>query len=238
MKNIIKKALKGLGYQVNRYQEEKIIKILTHFEINKLFDVGANVGQYSLSMRKMGFDKKIISFEPLKTAFLTLQQAAAKDKNWVVNNYALGNENIESVINVSENLVSSSILNMLPEHTKRAPESKYVSKQTIEIKKLDSIFNDFYEAGDNIMLKIDTQGYEKNVILGAENVLNKIRIIELEMSVVALYEKTESFTDMIEFLDSKGFELFFLENGFSDAKTGRVLQVDGIFVNKAIAHKY
>lgn len=238
MKNIVKKTLKSLGYQINRYQEEKVIKILNYFEINKLFDVGANVGQYSLSMRKMGFNKKIISFEPLKTAFAALQQAASKDKNWIINNYALGNENSESVINVSENLVSSSILNMLPEHTKRAPESKYVSTQKIEVKTLDSMFNDFYETNDNIMLKIDTQGYEKNVVLGAENVLDKISIIELEMSVVPLYEKTESFTDMIDFLDKKGFELFFLENGFSDAKTGKVLQVDGIFVNKMLAEKF
>ena len=238
MKSIIKKVLKNLGYQINVYHEEKILKILNHFEINKLFDVGANVGQYALSMRKMGFNKKVISFEPLKAAFLTLEQAASRDKSWVVNNYALGNENAESIINVSENLVSSSILNMLPEHVKRAPESKYVSKEKIEIKKLDTIFNNFFENGDNVMLKIDTQGYEKKVILGAESILNKIKIIEVEMSVVALYEKTESFRDMIDFLDSKGFELFFLENGFSDAKTGRVLQLDGIFINKAISDKF
>lgn len=238
MKSIIKKILKSIGYQINIYQEEKILKILNHFKINKLVDVGANVGQYALNMRKMGFDKKIISFEPLKAAFLTLEQKALTDRNWTVNNYALGNENAESVINVSENLVSSSILDMLPEHIKRAPESKYVSKEKIEIKKLDDIFYNFFNEGDNVMLKIDTQGYEKNVILGAESILNKITIIEVEMSVVELYEKAESFRAMIDFLDSKGFELFFLENGFSDSKTGRVLQVDGIFINKLISDKF
>ena len=121
---------------------------------------------------------------------------------------------------------------MLPEHLKSSPESEYVSKQNIKIKTLDSVFPNFYEEGDNIMLKIDTQGFEKNVILGGENVLSKIRIIQLEMSIVPLYENEILFIEMINFLDSKGFELFALENGFSDKKTGKLLQVDGIFINK------
>ena len=56
------------------------------------------------------------------------------------------------------------------------------------------------------------------------------------MSVIGLYENETSFIEMINFLDSKGFELFSLENGFSDSKTGRLLQLDGLFVNKKISN--
>ena len=238
MKKTIKTILKYWGYQINKYHEEDKLKIINQFSINKLFDVGANIGQYSQYMREIGFNKKIISFEPLKTAYQTLAEVASKDNNWIVNNYALGNENAESMINVSGNSFSSSILNMLPEHINRAPESKYIAKEKIEIKKLDSVFNNYYVEGDNVMLKIDTQGYEKNVILGAGNVLNKISIIQLEMSVIGLYENETSFIEMINFLDSKGFELFSLENGFSDSKTGRLLQLDGLFVNKKISKNF
>ena len=238
MKKTVKTILKYWGYQINKYHEEDKLKIINQFSINKLFDVGANIGQYSQYMREIGFNKKIISFEPLKTAYQTLAEVASKDNNWIVNNYALGNENAESMINVSGNSFSSSILNMLPEHINRAPESKYIAKEKIEIKKLDSVFNNYYVEGDNVMLKIDTQGYEKNVILGAGNVLNKISIIQLEMSVIGLYENETSFIEMINFLDSKGFELFSLENGFSDSKTGRLLQLDGLFVNKKISKNF
>ena len=238
MKKTVKKILKYWGYQINKYHEEDKLKIINQFSINKLFDVGANIGQYSQYMREIGFNKKIISFEPLKTAYQTLAEVASKDNNWIVNNYALGNENAESMINVSGNSFSSSILNMLPEHINRAPESKYIAKEKIEIKKLDSVFNNYYVEGDKVMLKIDTQGYEKNVILGAGNVLNKISIIQLEMSVIGLYENETSFIEMINFLDSKGFELFSLENGFSDSKTGRLLQLDGLFVNKKISKNF
>lgn len=238
MKKVLKGILKSLGYQVNKYHEEDKMKMLRQFGINKLFDVGANIGQYGLEVRRIGYDKKIISFEPMKAAYNVLEQASAKDNSWVINNYALGNENMESEINVAGNSYSSSILNMLPEHETRAPESKYVAKEKIGIKTLDSIFNNYYEEGDNVMLKIDTQGFEKNVILGSEKVLDKITLMQLEMSVVALYENETSFIEMIKFLDNKGFELFSLENGFSDEKTGRLLQLDGLFVNKKTGKKF
>ena len=239
MKVLINKALRSIGYQIKKYREEDIprLKIINHFNITKLLDVGANIGQYSLDMRRLGFNKKIISFEPLKTAYNQLKEVAAKDKNWLVYNYALGDKDVESLINVSENSMSSSILKMLPEHIKSAPESGYVAKEIIQVKKLDSVFETFFDDGDNMMLKIDTQGYEKNVIIGATNALSKIRIIQLEMSVVPLYEDEILFMEMINFLDSNRFELFSLENGFSDGKTGKLLQLDGIFVNKKIANQ-
>ena len=87
------------------------------------------------------------------------------------------------------------------------------------------------------MIKIDTQGYEKNVIDGATESLNNIKIIQLEMSILPLYENEILFIEMINYLDKKGFQLFSLENGFSDLTTGQLLQVDGIFVQKTFANK-
>jgi len=86
-----------------------------------------------------------------------------------------------------------------------------------------------------VMMKIDTQGYEKNVIDGALTSLNRIKIIQLEMSIVPLYENETLFVEMIQYLDNNGFILYSLENGFSNPTTGQLLQVDGIFVNKAFA---
>lgn len=57
---------------------------------------------------------------------------------------------------------------MLPAHLDSAPASKFVGKEEIEVRKLDSVFHFFCEEGDSIMIKIDTQGYEKNVLEGAK----------------------------------------------------------------------
>lgn len=237
MKKFIQRVLRRNGYQITRYPDLDIrrrFKIIEYCDINKIFDIGANTGQYALNMRQLGYDEKIISFEPLEDAFQVLEDISSNDKNWIINKYALGNEDIDSYINVAGNSQSSSILEMLPEHIKSAPKSKYIAKQEIQIKKVDSIFDNFYKEGDHIMMKIDTQGYEKNVIDGAEKSLDKIRVIQLEMSIVPLYENELLFVDMIKYLGNRGFQLYSLESGFTDQSTGKLLQVDGIFVNNKI----
>ncbi len=235
MKELLKKTLKKAGFQIRRFPDGdylRRIKIINDNHINLVLDVGANNGGYALSMREFGYTKKIISFEPLKSAFSELKISAQKDKNWILNNYALGNEDTKSVINIAGNSFSSSILNMLPQHLNSAPESRFISQEEIEIKKLDTIFSSMCAPTDNVMLKIDTQGYEKNVIDGAIESLPKIKIIQLEMSIVQLYESELMMTEMINYLDARGYQLFSLENGFGDSDSGQLLQVDGIFVRR------
>lgn len=224
------------GFEIIKYPTHELetrLKIMDYCKINKLFDVGANKGQYAILMRKLGFTDSLISFEPLSDAFVELQKVAEKDKNWTVNNYALGKVNSENTINIAANLQSSSILEMLPAHLKSAPQSEYVGTEKIEVKTLDSVFGSCYQEGDNVMLKIDTQGYEKRVLEGAEKSLANVRLIQLEMSTIPLYSNELLFHDMIKFLDEKGFRLFALETNFLNPHTGQILQYDGIFVNKA-----
>jgi FkbM family methyltransferase len=242
MKNLLQLLLKSIGLQLKRYpapepEMDRRQKIVQGFNISVLLDVGANVGQYASQMRMFGYKNKIISFEPLKEAFEKLKIAAAKDQNWRVENYGLGAVNSRSLINVSRNSFSSSVLNMLPKHLSVAPESEYVAREEIEIKRLDSIASAFFVPREKIMLKIDTQGFEKQVLEGAGNLLGSICLLQVEMSLVPLYEGEHTLVEMINYLKEKGFQLYSIENGFSDNKTGQLLQVDGVFVNEKIVGK-
>jgi FkbM family methyltransferase len=242
MKDLIKNILRKNGYQIKRYPDcnydmERRMKIIDNFNIDTLFDIGANAGQYASRIREYGYSKRIISFEPLKSVYQKLEIASQNDNYWSVNNYAIGNVDTRSVINIAGNLDSSSILNMLPKHIESAPESSYIGREEIEIKKIDTIFNSFCSIHDSVMIKIDTQGYEKNVIDGALDSLTRIKVLQLEMSLVPLYENETLFVEMIGYLDKKGFVLYSLENGFSNPNTGQLLQVDGIFINKTFADK-
>jgi FkbM family methyltransferase len=240
MKKLIQKILSRFVYQQDKYPSLDIkrrFRIINSCNIDTLIDIGANSGQYATKMRAYGYEKKIISFEPLKKAFDNLRKVSLNDNNWIINNYAIGNEDIKGVINVAGKSSCSSILNMLPMHLNSAPESKYIGQEVIEIRKLDSVINSFLTEEDIVMMKIDTQGYEKNVIDGASEFLNRVTIIQIEMSIVQLYENEMLFIDMINYLEDKGFQLFSLENGFSDLTTGRLLQVDGIFVKNSFSNK-
>tara|TARA_R110001583_G_C5440864_1_gene389846 strand:- start:276 stop:578 length:303 start_codon:yes stop_codon:yes gene_type:complete len=100
---------------------------------------------------------------------------------------------------------------------------------------LDSIFENYYADKDNVYIKIDAQGYEKSILDGAEKSLENVSVLQIELSLVPLYQNSPIYTDMIEYLKTKGFELYGIEPGFSDQASGRLLQFDGVFVkNKLI----
>jgi FkbM family methyltransferase len=227
---------KKAGFQVKRYPETYLIRrkrLITSNFIDLILDVGANIGQYGLEIRELGYNGEINSFEPLNEAFNKLKVNIRGDKKWKIFNYALGEQNGFDFINISKNSASSSIKSILPRHLNNAPESEIIGKESIEIKKLDSFFFDYYKDYKNVMLKIDTQGYEKSVLNGAEESLRMIRLIQIELSLVELYNDEVLFIDMLAYLKSKGFSLYSIEDGFYEKHTGQQLQVDVVLKNLA-----
>ena len=132
-------------------------------------------------------------------------------------------------INVAGNSFSSSLLEMLPAHVASAPDSAYTGTQLVEVKTLDSIFDDMCAEGEQVYLKIDTQGCESKVLAGAKGVLDRIATIRLEMSLVPLYAGELLLEDMVRLLRELGYSPIAIEPGFFDPATGRLLQADGVF---------
>lgn len=234
VKKLIRNTLRKYNYDIVYYHPAldiplRIKKLMASYKINKILDVGANVGNYGVDMRTNGYSNELISFEPMKKAFEQLKSKADGDAKWKIQHFALGDKNEISEINISENSLSSSINEMLPQHENSAPESKYIGTEEIQVKTLDSIFDEICSKDDNIFLKIDTQGFEKNVLEGAEKSLEYIDTVQVEMSLTPLYKNETLYTDLIDLLSKKGYSLVHVEHVFSDPETGRLLQVDGIF---------
>lgn len=228
----LNKLLNKIGADFVRYPNRDLdgrIKLFRHHKINNVLDIGANTGGFAKELRKLGYRGKIVSFEPLNSVYETLKNNCKSDTNWSCENFAIGNFDGVSEINIANNLNSSSVLEMLPTHLKSAPESKYIGKQEIQVKRLDSIFQNYCNLSDNIYLKIDTQGFEKQIIEGADNSLKSICGIQIELSLVPLYKNSILYIEMIEFLKSKNFVLSSIEPGFRDRVTGELLQFDGVF---------
>lgn len=232
--NVIRKIVRQGGWDIIKYvpgghPTARREKILQQYGITTVLDVGANAGQYGLGLREINYYGKIISFEPLHDAFAQLSIVAENDDNWFINNYALGDANGKVTINIAGNSYSSSIVEMLPSHVESAPDSEYIGEQETEVKTLDSIFSTFCQQNEKVYLKLDTQGFEKNVLKGAEHSLPLIDTIQIEMSLVPLYQDELLFDEMYQYLKTLGYALVSIEPAFSDEKTGQLLQVDSIF---------
>lgn len=232
LETIFHRTIRKTGYDLVKCKysrhELEIEELLKYYGVSSVLDVGANVGQYAKFIRIGGYKNQIISFEPLTHAFEQLSKQFSNDHNWVGNNYALGDFDGSSEINVSSNSVSSSILGIKESHVKEAPDSAYSGKQKVEVHTLDAIYNSLPIKGNNIYLKIDTQGFEKNVLVGAKQSLQKINTLQIEMSVQPLYEGEDLYFQIADYLYGEGFRLIKIVRGYTKAN-GELLQFDGVF---------
>lgn len=238
-----RKLLRKVGYDVQRYVSsdfatrpaERRLQLMRHYGINLVFDVGANVGQYAQDLRRMGYNGRIVSFEPLSAAYKQLRTVAADDSNWECAQVALGDFDGASEINVAANSQSSSLLSMLPEHEHAAPESRYIGKEEIVVSRLETILDAFMKEEEKLFLKIDAQGYEKRILDGADAVMNHITGVQVEASLVQLYDGEMVLDEMVRFMHQHGFTLMSIEPGFSSGTTGQMYQADLVFFRKDVA---
>jgi FkbM family methyltransferase len=236
IKKTIKKLSRSLGVDLKRYNVQtseaaKMQRLLAYNNIDLVFDVGANIGQYAKLLRELGYSGRIVSFEPLSSAYSRLKAVSEKDPLWeIAPQAAIGNQEGEIIINIAGNSQSSSALPMLDAHLESAPESAYSGSETVKLSRLDTLAKDYIKSETkSIFLKIDVQGLEKQVIEGATAILPLVKGIKLELSLVPLYEGQVLFKEMIDIVEKLGYELYGIEPGFTAEKTGRMLQMDGIF---------
>jgi FkbM family methyltransferase len=236
MNSSIKDALRSLaeasGLQVRKtsvYTSPKLRHqlLFSRLHIDLVVDVGANTGQFAHQCRAAGYKGEIISFEPSARAHAGLLRSAAEDPLWnVADRMALGAADGDIEINIAANSYSSSILPMLDSHLSAAPASHYLHKEKVPLRRLDNVLP---STGRNIFLKLDVQGYEPQVLAGATQLLAHTLVVQLEMSLVPLYEGELLMPEICAAMAHSGFELCDFEPSFRNPVTGRLLQIDGIF---------
>ena len=224
----IKRLGRRAGIEISRYRPfaARRDRHLLETGIATVIDVGANTGEYGAGLRASGFDGRIISLEPLTSAFALLARRAKMDDAWECHNVAVGASDGEAIINVASNLASSSLLPMRAEHRVGAPEVTYVGHERVQLRRLDALA---LGVEGPALLKVDVQGYEQQVLAGAANTLRTVLLIECEVSIAPLYAGQPSFRQMIAGLADLGFEMSDIDPFFYDRSDGRVLSVDAMF---------
>jgi FkbM family methyltransferase len=216
------------------YISERFLEECRGFATDVILDIGANTGQFAQGLRAAGYQGHMISFEPLSDAHATLAAAADSDPLWdVAERCAVGADDGWAEINIAGNSYSSSLLPMLDLHRKAAPESVYSGTEPCRVITLDSYIDQTFSDPTTLFgLKIDTQGYEAQVLAGLRRNHDRVKVIVCEMSLAPLYADGPSMSELCHLMAELDYRCIALGPGFEDPRTGELLRVDGIFVKR------
>jgi FkbM family methyltransferase len=229
----VNSRLSRTGYVVARSSTHRLARVLSSLEVELVLDVGANRGQFASGLRAAGYSGQIRSFEPVSDAFQELARRAAKDPYWDAFRSAVGSDIGTKQINVASNhAASSSFLPLMQAHAEAAPDIQYVRVEQVPISTLDALTVDL-EPARRVCIKIDTQGYEREVLAGSTGTIQQAQAVLMEVSFVELYEGSLLLPEALSMMEQQGFVVGGVERGFCHP-SGQVLQADMIFVRSGL----
>jgi FkbM family methyltransferase len=193
-----------------------------------VLDVGANRGQFGAMLRRSGYAGRIISFEPVPEAFDELSAKILSDEGWEARRLALGNRAGLLPLNITASTSVSSFLTPTAQYAASYAGGRVQRVEDVEVARLDGIFDDLV-AGGRVFLKVDTQGYDLAVIEGATGCLDHVVGVQIEMSVMPIYEGVTSYIDAFRFMHDRGFSPSGVFSVVRD-ECLRVYEFDGVFV--------
>jgi FkbM family methyltransferase len=219
----------GLDITRNPFSR-RLVQLCANVGVDAVADIGANTGQYAKMLRCSGFGGRIVSCEPLAEPYRALAQAARADAGWDAVRTALGSEQGTVTVRVAGNSYSSSVLDMLDAHRDAAPGSSYIGSEEAPLTTVDALFTASALQPERTLLKLDVQGYEGVVLHAADGVLPWLAAVQVELSLVPLYAGQPLMAEITRHLERYGLALWAIEPGFTDPRSGRMLQCDGVFV--------
>lgn len=196
--------------EISGFHALHISKLLAVRHPDVVLDVGARVGEFGLWARRNGYRGKIISFEPVSSNYEALARRASGDGRWDVYNWALGAEEGQFDINVTEDSMFSSFLRPNAYAEKEFGSGTRVSRtERVDVRRLDTVFEDVVAPLRNprVFLKMDTQGWDLEVLAGADGCLSHIDAFQSEVSVQAIYERMPNLAASLAEFERRGFAI-------------------------------
>jgi len=200
------------------------------YGIDLVVDAGANVGQFASMLREIGYEKTIVSFEPVRHYATQLARAAAGDARWDTYPFALGRQDATVAMNVSQG-TGSSVLTPNGYGMDCFSDLQEWTVQEVLVRRLDSVLEAEGCYGDaRIFLKMDTQGYDLEVFGGVSRLIDQVVAIQSEVSLLPIYDGMPSMAESLAVYASAGFHISGMFPVSTEGRTGRVLEFDCLLV--------
>jgi FkbM family methyltransferase len=238
-KQVIQSAARSAGLHIGNYPpvdslDYHLQTVFRELAIDCVIDVGAHEGEFAKFIRQLGYTGDIISFEPVGRSFAKLVKARRADPRWRGHNLALGREDGTLELNIYEGSVFNSFLKPTEDGSKRFhKETRIVGTEKVAVRRLESVIDEILaDRAARIFLKVDTQGYDLEVIRGAGRQLSAIRALQTELAARPTYEGMPTLPEALAELDRLGFALTGLFPVARELDHLRLIELDCVMCRK------
>lgn len=200
---------------------------LGNFEFSTVLDVGSNKGQFAYFAACQWPEAEIHCFEPLPEPGKRLKDLLGN--RVTLHATALGAAVAVADLHVASRADSSSLL-PLGSKQKDLFQMEEVGTVRVPVTRLDDVFPRGLK--QQVLLKVDVQGFEYEVLQGAEKLLPIINVIYVEASFTELYAGQKLAADVSELLTAAGFSIHGTYNETYD-NAGALVQADQVYINNA-----
>ncbi len=236
LKSLVRRGFRTFGLEVRRKQVQKPCAYLREHQswldslnIRTVLDVGAHAGEFSSMVREVLPQARILAFEPLSEPFQKLVSVMQNAGQFEAFNVALGAASGELTMFQNEYTPSSSLLRLADPHKEAFSYARRETPTLIRVMRLDDVVPTL-ALSDEIFIKIDAQGYEDKVIAGGEKLIARARLLVVEVSFKALYERQPLFADVFKLLGAYGFKYVGSLDQLRSPIDGSILQADAAFL--------
>jgi FkbM family methyltransferase len=213
-KRAARRLLRSIGFDVIRFGPQgttlpmHLATLLPRLGIDTVVDVGAHWGEFGRLVRDSGFRGRIISFEPASANVERLNRVASGDPDWLVRPEALGRTDQTLEMNVTRQTLFNSFRRPLETALGQFPGATVQGHETVTIRRLDAVLDDCLPGtSSRVYLKLDTQGWDLEVMAGAAGCLGRIHGMQTEVSMRPIYEGMPGYVESITMLEGLGYTL-------------------------------
>ncbi len=234
LKNAIRSAFNKRGFQIVPTSQHPVTNFmnLRSLGIDTVLDIGANAGQFATRIHRVLPEAAVHSFEPLPGVFPLLEETFRREGiSGKCHPFALGNEDKTEVMHLHvEHSPSSSILPTTEFHRGFDERTRETREESIEIRRLDGLASTLgLSVQSRILIKMDVQGFEKNVILGGMETFGRSKAVLTEICLDPLYEGQPSFAELHDMFTGLGLRYAGNYDQWQQGD-GRVVCVDALYV--------
>ena len=227
--------LRRRGFDVVPYapfgpDASELVALLDRLGVDCVLDVGAFTGTYGRMLRGLGYRGRIVSFEPASENFAALAREAGGDSGWSVRRVGIGSVAGTMELQLSGSAGSNSFLAANDYALREMPRTfGRRGVEPVEVTTVDEVFGESAGDSGSVFLKVDTQGYDLEVLRGASDSLRRIAALQVELALQPTYEGQPGYAEILDEVGRYGFSPALLHPTYRDS-AGRIVECDCVFI--------